>query len=241
MGATLTQKMTVAELVKWAAGENARLSAAPDADRSKYLSDVLAKAADVADPEGTLDVEVPVEPSASVLVAELTAKIDALVASVEKIGAPAEPDAEAVQKAEDMGLALQLAIEALEGYSSRLLALKDMLTSGAELTSDDIMKAFAGEWDVRNAVDLAIASMGKGDDAPSEETLKRVAELLVAKTDDSQDDTADDAADDSADAADSDDESESTDDEPEADVEKRGGRYIGDYNAIAADLLATKE
>lgn len=206
--ATVERTMPLRDFMKFAAAEAAALEAKPDAHRAALLKAATAKAAGVESLDDEVTVEVVKEPDTADTIANLLSAIEDLGKKVDAITAPADdaPTADdlaaAVAKAEDGMLAVQLASEVLAAYADRLLSLKGMLDGGSEIDPDDVRKTFDSMWDVRNAVDLAIAAMGKRDDAPDAEALKRAGALIVKSDDADTGDEGEGEGDDAADAGD---------------------------------------
>lgn len=73
------------------------------------------------------------------------------------------------------GVALDIAVEVINGYSQKLQTLKATLESGSEVTKDD-MKGLFG-WEVREAVESAVtaANIAKSDDT----TVTKAKDLLI--------------------------------------------------------------
>lgn len=213
--ATVTKTMKVSEFLTYAAEENGRLAKRPDAKRAAVLtkSIVAVKAAGKgADEEVT--VEVVSEPSATDRIGEVIDQLGKLAEQMGTVIKAVTPDAavETLRKAET--IAVQLASEVLEAYSSKLLSLKGMLDAGTMPDKDEVNELFGDSWVVREAVDTAVASMTKREDAPDEDVLKAAADLLVKAVEPTDADGDSDADGDGA---------------PDGDVSKWGGGDFGNH------------
>jgi hypothetical protein len=89
------------------------------------------------------------------------------------------------------GIALDIAVEVLNGYTSKISGLKAALESGQEVTKDDMRAVFG--WETRDAIESAItaANIAKADDDDVTKAKDLLFDALTKNEDDSAGDNGD--------------------------------------------------
>ena len=195
---TRVTTMKLSEALEHIETETQALAKQPDPDRAKLLSKNLAAIGSQDHgnaPDAIVAIELAQEVDNTAEVAKLRTEISELKVAVAKLAkgeeTPAgdgggdggagtgdgEPTPEDIAKAEK--LTVTLAKELLDGYVAKLDALKARVDSGDQtLKNEDVREAFAGMWDVKDAIKSAItALMAKSDDT-SKADLEKAGELL---------------------------------------------------------------
>jgi rubrerythrin len=177
------KKMTLAQFAEFAKAEADAMAAAPDAERAALLRANLAKAATVEKADAEFEVDVAVAPDAGAPALDLSgiaAKLDKIDAAVAAFAGGVTAKALYDGVVAKQGIAMQLAVELLTAYQAKVAGLVAQLQAGgSDLDRDKVWSALSS-YDVGEAVNMALAAVGKAEGAPDATATAEVGEVLKA-------------------------------------------------------------